>query len=176
MAFIKTIADQVTLSFTGRVNVLEKTSGKYLGKVSLLDGMIVFSSYKGNTGKSSLFHIVIDDLEHDSLSFVVEPEIVTLSEAIFEITYEDFVKDGQNIYQAYLSAKKYRPPDHIRLLIDPDFIARGPNISFWEFEVLTVISDFNKVSDIFKESDLLEYQICNSLVSLRKKAAIKVLA
>jgi len=176
LAFIKTIADQATLNFTGRVNLLDKNSGKYLGKVSLLDGDLVYSSYKGKTGKPSLYHVVIDDLEHDNLSFVVEPEIITMSEAIFEISYEDFVKDSQNVYQAYISSKKFRPPAHLRLLIDPDFIPRGPNISFWEYEVLTVISDFNKVSDIFEESPLLEYQTCNSLVSLRKKGAIRVLA
>ena len=175
MAFIKTIADQATLNFTGRVNVLERNSGKYLGRVSLIDGDIVYCSYKGNSGKSSLFHVVIDDQERSDLSFIAEPEIVTLSEAIFELSFEKFKRESQLIYESYLNAKKYRPPNHLRLLIHPDFIATGPSVSFWEFEVLTVISDFNKVSDIFIESPLLEYQTCNALVNLRKKGALKVL-
>lgn len=175
MAFIKTIAEQATLNFTGRVNVLERTSGKYLGKVSLIDGDLVYCSYKGHSGKSSLYHIVIDDQERSDLSYIAEPEIVTLSEAIFQITFEIFKKESQFIYESYINAKKFRPPDHLRLLINPDFIAKGPSVSFWEYEVLTVISDFNKVSDIFNECPLLEYQTCNSLVNLRKKGALKVL-
>lgn len=175
MAFIKTVADQATLSFTGRINVLEKGTGKFLGKVSLIEGDIVYCSYKGHVGKSSLFNIVIDDQETDQLSFIAEPEIVTLSEAIFQITYENFVKEGSFVYQTYKDSIKLRPPGHIRLLINPDFVARGPNISFWEYEILTVISDFNKVSDIFSESPLLEYQTVNALVNLRKKKALKVL-
>lgn len=174
MAFIKVIAEQATLNFTGRVNVLERNSGKYLGKVSLIDGEIVYCFYKGHSGKSSLYHIVIDDQERSDLSFIAEPEIVTLSEAIFEIPFETFQREAQRTFESYLNSKKFRPPDHIRLLINPDFIAKGPSVSFWEYEVLTVISDFNKVSDIFNESPLLEYQTCNSLVSLRKKGALKV--
>lgn len=176
MAFLKSVADQVTLNFTGRINVLEKATGKYLGKVSLLEGTLVFSQFRGASGKASLFHIVIEDLENDTLSFVVEPEIVSMAEAIFEMDYEQLVTASQRVYSAYRESLKLRPPDHLRLLIDPDFISRGANISYWEFETLAVISDFNKVEDIFRESPLLEYQTCNSLVSLRKKNAIKVLS
>ncbi len=175
MAFVKTIADQATLSFTGRINVLEKDTGKYLGKVSLIEGEIVYCAYNGHVGKSSLYNIVIDDQVREGLTFVAEPEIVTLSEAIFQLPYETFIKESSFIYQTYRDSIKLRPPDHIRLLIDPDFVARGPNISFWEYEVLTVISDFNKVADIFSECNLLEYQTINALVSLRKKGALKVL-
>lgn len=176
MAFLKTVADQAALNFTGRINIMEKTTGKYLGRVSLLEGNIVFSKYLGSSGKASLFHIVIDDLELDGLTFIVEPEIVSVAEMIFELDYEQLSAASQSVFQAYLEAKKLRPPDHIRLLIDPDFVSVGANISYWEFETLSVISDYNKVEDIFRESPLLEYQTCNSLVSLRKKKAIKVLS
>lgn len=175
MAFLKTLSDQVVLSFTGRINVLHKENRKFLGRVSLLDGFIVSSSFKGRVGKSTLYNIVIEDLEDDSLSFVVEPEIVTLSEAIFELTLEELQKSAKAIYQQYVEAKRRIPPPHLRLVINPDFVARGPSVSFWEFETLTVISDFNKVSDIFLESPLAEYQTSLALVGLRKKGALKVL-
>ena len=162
------------MNFTGRVNFLEQGSGKYLGKVSLLEGQIIFSQYMGGIGKPSLFHCLIDDMEKANISFVVEPEIVSLSEAIFVLPYEEFLSMGQKIFQAYQSSKRFKPPENLRLVISPDFIPRGEDVSYSEFEVLTVISDFNKVSDIYKESPLLEFQTINSLVSLRKKGALKV--
>ncbi|CAN0306830.1 unnamed protein product [Chrysoparadoxa australica] len=122
---------------------MEKTTGKYLGRVSLLEGKIVFCNYRGSSGKASLFHVVIDDMELDSLTFIVEPEIVSAAETIFELDYDQLVAASQNVFQAYQDSKRLRPPDHIRLLIDPDFISVGPNISYWEFETLAVISDFN---------------------------------
>jgi len=175
LSLIKTVADQTSLNFTGKINVLEKGTNKYLGKITLLEGSIVFANYKGGMGKAALFHIVIDDLETENLSYVVEPEIVTLSEAIFDLSFENFKRDAEYIYSAYSSARKFRPPPHLRLLITPDFVPKGPSVSYAEFEVLTVISDFNKVSDIFSECSLLEYQTCNALVSLRKKGALKVI-
>ncbi|MEC7274748.1 MAG: hypothetical protein VXV96_00375 [Bdellovibrionota bacterium] len=175
MAFLKTISDQVTLNFTGRVNILDKKNNKFLGKVSLLEGAIVYSSYEAKVGKSTLYDIIIEDLEGENLRFVVEPEIVTLSEAIFELSFDELKVSAQAIFQQYKESRKMLPPPHLRLMIDPDFVARGPSVSFWEFETLTVISDFNKVSDIFLESPLSEYQTSLSLVSLRKKGALKVL-
>ncbi len=175
MAFLKTLSDQVVLNFTGKINVLDKDNRKFLGRVALLDGLIVNSSYKGRIGRSTLYNIVIEDLEDERLTFVVEPEIVTLSEAIFELTFDELQKSAKIIYQQYKDALKKIPPPQLRLLINPDFVARGPSVSFWEFETLTVISDFNKVSDIFLESPLAEYQTSLALVTLRKKGALKVI-
>jgi hypothetical protein len=174
LSLIKTLADQAALSFTGRVNFLDHLSGEYLGKVSLLEGQLVFAQYRKGVGKPALFHCLIDDMEKADISFVVEPEIVSLSEAIFVLSYEDFLTVGQKIYQAYRSSKKFKPPGNLRLVINPDFIPKGEEVSYSEFETLTVISDFNKVSDIYEESPLLEFQTINSLVSLRKKGALKV--
>jgi hypothetical protein len=174
LSLIKTLADQAALNFTGRVNFLDHSTGEYLGKVSLLEGRLVFAKYKQGIGKPALFHCLIDDMEKADISFVVEPEIVSLSESIFVLSYDDFLDVGQKIYQAYRSSKKFKPPGHLRLIVNPDFIPRGEELSYSEFEILTVISDFNKVSDIYNESPLLEFQTINSLVSLRKKGALKV--
>ncbi len=174
MSLIKTLADQAALNFTGRVNFLDRSNGEYLGKASLIEGDIVFAQYRKGVGKPALFNCLIDEMEKSDISFVVEPEIVHHSEAIFLLTYDDFLVVGQKIYQAYCSSKKFRPPENLRLIINPSFIPKGPEISYSEFETLTVISDFNKVSDVYKESPLLEFQTVNSLVSLRKKGALKV--
>ncbi len=174
MSLIKTISDQVHLGFTGRINILTKDSGKYLGRVVLREGIIVFSQFKETMGKPSLYHCLIEDLEENHLKFAVEPEVVGDNEVIFRLEYGEFVDTGQKIYQAYKSSKKFRPPGHIRLIVDPEFVAKGQPVTYVEFELLSTISDFSRVSDIFNESKLLEYQISNALVSLRRKGALKV--
>jgi hypothetical protein len=176
LSLIKTISDQVHIGFTGRVNVLTKDTGKYLGRITIKDGIIVFSQYKDRFGKQSLYHCLIDDLENEELKFAVEPEIVTDGEVFFYLEYKSFVDIGQKIFQAYRSSRKFRPPGHIRLIINPAFVAAGQEIGDIEFDLLTTISEFSRVSDIFNESNLLEYQISNGLVSLRQKGALKVIA
>ncbi|MAF78132.1 MAG: hypothetical protein CME60_08210 [Halobacteriovoraceae bacterium] len=175
MSLIKTISDQVHLGFTGRINILTEQTGKYLGRITLRDGLIVFTQFKERIGKSSLYHCLIEDLEEGNLKFAVEPEVVGDNEIIFTLDYQEFVDKGQKIFQAYKSSKKFRPPGHIKLMIDPDFIAKGQSLSYVEFELLSTISDYSRVSDIFNESKLLEYQVSNALVSLRQKGALKVI-
>lgn len=173
---IKTISDQVRLAFTGRINILTKDTGKYLGRIVLREGLIVFSQFKDTMGKPSLYRCLIEDLEEDHLRFAVEPEVVGDNEVIFSLEYVEFVDTGQKIFQSYKSAKKYKPPGHIKLILDPGFVAKGQPVSYVEFELMCTISDFSRVSDIFNESKLLEYQINNALVSLRQKGALKVVS
>jgi len=109
------------------------------------------------------------------LKFAVEPEVVGDNEVIFSLEYQEFVDTGQKIFQAYKSSKRFRPPEHLKLVLDPDFVAKGQPVSYVEFELMGTISDFSRVSDIFNESKLLEYQINNALVSLRQKGALKVI-
>lgn len=175
MSLIKTISEQCHLGFTGRINILTKDTGKYLGRITLREGVIVFCQFKERIEKSSLYHCMIEDLEEEYLKFAIEPEVVGDNEIIFNLNYSEFVENGQKIYQAYKSSKKYRPPAHIKLVVDPEFIAKGQPVSYVEFDLLSTISDYSRVSDIFNESELLEYQISNALVSLRQKGALKVI-
>lgn len=176
MSLIKSISDQVHLGFTGRINILTKNTGKYLGRIILREGVIVFSQFKETMGKPSLYHCLIEDLEENDFKFAVEPEVVDDSEVIFNLEFQEFVDIGQKIFQAYKSSKRYRPPGHLKLILDTEFVAKGQSVSYIEFELMCTISDYNRVSDIFNESKLLEYQINNALVSLRQKGALKVVS
>ena len=170
------ISDQVCLDFTGRINILTTYDKAFLGHISLIDGMIVSAMYLGKIGRSSLDDILIDSFEGKKLSFVAEAEIVDLSERFFELSFDQFCQSSQGILKRYKEAKRLLPSLDLKLLINPAFIIRkeGP-ISYWEFEVLSVISDFNRVSDIFLKSSLKRYQVILSLVELRAKGAIKVI-
>ncbi len=73
-----------------------------------------------------------------------------------------------------MEAKKLRPPNGLRLVLNDEFVIKGGEIGQEEFGVMKVITDFNKVEDIYVNCPLQEHQITLALVSLRKKGALKV--
>ncbi|MCO4794040.1 MAG: hypothetical protein KC493_10020 [Bacteriovoracaceae bacterium] len=173
MSLINSLTEQSTFSFTGRINVLHSKTKQYFGSIHLIDGKITESSYKGQTGKDTLYTILIEDMTDSTpLKFVVEPELI--EPGSFSYNVEEFKKDARTYYENFLATKKLKPPANLRLLVKGDFILAGPEVTGSEFQLLKIISDYSKVEDIYKESDQLEYQVTNSLVSLRKKGALRV--
>ena len=73
-----------------------------------------------------------------------------------------------------MSAKKLKPAMNLRLVIDPEVIVSHDEITPEEFDILSVLSEWCVVSDVYKYSKLMEFEVTNALVSLRKKRAIKV--
>ncbi|MBY0414389.1 MAG: hypothetical protein K2Q18_09495, partial [Bdellovibrionales bacterium] len=91
-----------------------------------------------------------------------------------KISVEEIKKEAQTHFQEYLTAKKLRPQGHLKLVIDPEIILSKEELNPQEFDVLGVITEWCKVSDIYKYSKLMDFEITHALVSLRKKRAIKV--
>lgn len=173
---IEVLDEQMAFLFTGRVNVLKKENGQLLGIVILKEGEIIFAKYGRILGIKGLGCLLIEDITRHNLKFVVEPEVVeevavNIHEKLgnLPIRFKVLIKNT-------LDSLKLRPPDNLRLAINKDFILEGEEILPEEFDILCVISDFNKVFDIYKESPLFDYQITNVLVSLRRKKAVKVLS
>lgn len=175
MDLIKIIEEQTIFAFTGKINVLQKTSNQYLGAIWQKDGVIVNAHYADLKGKKALLRIVFEDLENpDLMNFVVEPEVVGPEMVLFELQYESFYRELQRIYNDYQQSKKLRPPDHLKLAVSGDFIVEGAGLSSEEFDLLCLISDYNQVSELYAQSPLYDFEITNLLVSLRKKKAIIV--
>ena len=106
--------------------------------------------------------------------FIVEPELLSPENITLKISFEDIRKEAQGHFQEYLSAKKLRPAPNLKLVIDPEIIVSSDEITPQEFDVLSVITEWCKVSDIYKYSKLMDFEVTHALVSLRKKRAIKV--
>ena len=173
MSLINSLSEQATFSFSGRINVLHAKTKQFLGSVHMVDGIIVDASYKGGDGKNSLFKILIEDMTDElPLKFVVEPELI--ENGSFSYRVEEFKKDARVHYEKYLAARKLSPPLNIKLIVDGEFVLHGENIDTIEFRVLKTISDYSRVDEIYKESGLMDYEVTNALVSLRKKGALKV--
>jgi len=173
LSLINSLTEQATFSFSGRINVLHAETKQFLGSIHMIDGKIVDSIYRGMEGKNSLFKILIEDMSDAlPLKFVVEPELI--EGGAFSYSVKDFTKEARRHYENFLASRKLRPPGHIKLLVKGDFILLGEDVCTVEFQVLKVISDYSRVDDIYKEANLMEYEVTNALVSLRKKGALKV--
>ena len=81
-----------------------------------------------------------------------------------------------DVYENYLGSKKLRPPGALKLVLNPNFIVEGQDVAPNEFDVLSAISDYSRVEDIYNHCPLMEYEVTQALVSLRRKGALKVVA
>ncbi|MEA9354846.1 hypothetical protein SHI21_01445 [Bacteriovorax sp. PP10] len=172
---IEVLKEQASFGFTGKVNVLSKENGQFLGVIYQQEGMIVGAQLKELKGKKALLKMIFDDVESNELfKFIVEPEVLSPENITLKITFEEVRKEAQGHFQEYLSAKKLRPAPHLKLVIDPEIIVSIESITPQEFDVLSVITEWCNVSDIYKYSKLMDFEVTHALVSLRKKRAIKV--
>lgn len=171
---LSTLEEQAIFGFTGKVNLIKSDNRQFLGDVTQKDGLVVDAQYKGLGGKKALYTALIDDVDAGGMSYIVEPELVEETQIIFEVSVDELKDQARAKFEHYQRSQKLRPPDEIRLLVDPDFIIEGVDVTSDEFEVLAGLSEYNKVGDIYKNVNLLEYEITNALVSLRMKKALKV--
>ena len=172
---IEVLKEQASFGFTGKVNVLSKENGQFLGVIYQQEGMIVGANVKELKGKKALLKMIFDDVEsNENFKFIVEPELLSPENITLKISFEEIRKEAQGHFQEYLSAKKLRPAPHLKLVIDPEIIVSVDDITPQEFDVLSVITEWCNVSDIYKYSKLMDFEITHALVSLRKKRAIKV--
>lgn len=172
---IEVLKEQASFGFTGKINILSRDNGQFLGVIYQSEGIIVGAQIKELKGKKALLKMIFDDVEsNENFKFIVEPEVLSTEIMTVRISFEEIKLEAQGHFQQYVSAKKLRPAPHLKLVIDPEIIVSSHDITSQEFDVLTVISEWCNVSDIYKYSKLMDFEITHALVSLRKKRAIKV--
>lgn len=171
---IEILEEQAVFGFTGRINIVLQENRQYQGMIAQKEGLLIDARYKELRGRKALFAALIDDLQDVKLKFIVEPELIEDSEISLSLNISRLKKEFKEKYDLFLAAQKLRPPDELRLLIDADFITKGPAVGGDEFTVLCMLTEYNKVGDIFEKTPLLDYEITGALVSLRKKGALKV--
>lgn len=176
MGLIETLEEQCNMGFTGKVIVMKQENKQFLGSVSLLNGYLIRCQYKGASGKKNLFNILIEDMsDQENLRYIVEPEVIEEEATDFQMTIQQFRNESRDRYERYLKSQRLVPPMNLRLVINGDFVVEGEDLTSSEFDVLKTISDYNKVSEIYQNSKLYQYEVTEALVSLRSKKAIKVL-
>lgn len=172
---INILEEQISVGFTGKINVLSRENSQHLGVITLYEGEVYHATFRGSDQLKALFNIFIKELDTDELHYVVEPEVVNPYARSIHYPYKVLKQKISEAISEYKLSKENRPPDHIKLMIKPEFLTVGDKVTPEEFKLLTTISDYNLVRDIYKNCDLLDYEITNALVSLRKKNGLVVI-
>ncbi len=170
------IDDQVSVQFTGKLNILSNFNRQFLGHILFRDGQIVDALFHGNKGEKALYHLFIQEFSLQSFEYVVEPEVV--EPEILEIAFgpTELKERMANALKLYQQSLKMKPPENVKIVIDPDFIEDTLPVSSAEFEVLCTLTEWNRTFDIYQHCPLLDHEITMALVGLRKKNALKILA
>ncbi|MBT5096076.1 MAG: hypothetical protein HOM21_17615 [Halobacteriovoraceae bacterium] len=98
-----------------------------------------------------------------------------MNEKNFSLNFEKFKSNVKTLYGEYREVGRLKPPDSVKLLIQESFIRQGSDITAKEFRILCTLTEFNRVGDVYQNSDLMSFEVTRALVSLRKKAALKVI-
>lgn len=177
MDLMANIQEQSSLGLTGKINVLLHDNRQFIGALFLLQGHLVNATYLGRQGRQALIHLVFDDeKKHADFRFIIEQEVIGPGHISFNLTFKDFKEFIQGLFSKHKEAIRLRPPAHLALLVNASFISHGPPITPEEFDVLSTISNYRHVRDIYRHTPLQDFEITWALVSLRKKGAIKVLS
>ncbi|MGZ3789530.1 MAG: hypothetical protein ACXVLQ_13465 [Bacteriovorax sp.] len=172
---MEVLKEQTSFGFTGKVNLLLPDNGQFQGVIYLQEGALVGANFGQLKGKKALYKMIFEDVESSShFKFIVEPELVSVEHVNMKLSFEEVRSEAQGIYQKYVQAKKLRPAMTLKLVVDPEIIVNNQELTPEEFDILSVLSEWSTVADIYKHSRLMEFEVTNALVSLRKKRAIKV--
>jgi hypothetical protein len=169
------LKEQASFGFTGKVNVLLQTTGQFLGVIYQCEGVIVGAQFLQFTDKKALFKMIFEDVDSlDKYKFVVEPEVIAEDKYSFKISFEDLKKEAEAHYAHYRASTKLKPAPNLKLVIAPEIIVNNLPLTPNEYDILSILAEWCTVSDIYKYSKLMEFEVTDALVSLRKKRAIKV--
>jgi hypothetical protein len=176
MSLLAILNEQTAFGFTGRINILLKTNDQLYGVIFQYEGKIVGAISGNQKGRKTLFHLVFQEVDSiDKFKLIVEPEVIGPASFMFDLSFGEVRAIAEKQFPEFLNAKKLRPPPHLKLLINPEIICNEAEITPAEFQVLETLTEYSSVNDVYQNSKLLEFEITNALVSLRKKMAIKVL-
>ena len=166
--------EQTMVSFTGRVNILQQTNRELLGVILIRDGDVFKAQYKGVKGLKAFYNIVIETTATLHVDFIVEPELVGDVDKQIHYPYSVLKNRAQEVLDRYTKVAGLKPPSHVKLIPKSDILTSDFEIGEAEFQVLCALTEWSKVEDLYQYCPLLDFEITESLVSLRRKNALEV--
>lgn len=168
--------EQISVQFTGKVNILSSMNRQYLGHVLFKSGEIIQVVFQQFKGLKAFYHLIIQEYSLAAFSYVVEPEIVEEKERQIHYPFAVIKNKLGEVLKLYRESLKLRPPENVKIVIEAGILKATIPITPQEFEVLELLTDWNSPNDIYQHSNLLDHEITLALVSLRKKGALKILS
>lgn len=136
--------------------------------------MIANAHYNKLKPYKALMNLFIETKLNHNIRFIVEPELIPVEEKKLDYPISVIKRKAQKYIEMYEESIDLRPADKLQLMVKPSFISEGAEVSSQEYSLLCTMSDYNLVKDIYVNNDMLDYEITNALITLRKKDAIKV--
>lgn len=168
------IEEQAIVSFTGKINLMSKTDQRHIGSIFMIDGKVVNATKGDMEAYKSFINLCVDSTA-ENVKYIVEPELITTVNKKIDTPLSILKKRVVEVYDDFQVARKNKPPQNLKILPKVDYLESNEEVTANEFSLFCTLSDYNSVKDIYTYSELLEYEITNTLMSLRKKNAIKLI-
>lgn len=169
---LKNLKTKIDTNFTGRINILDLVTSQLLGSIDLNKGKINNCFFKDRKGYGALLACSLS-FDKNLLKLVSEPEQVFRT-TLLESKTQDIFDKLYSAYKYYESIKGLRPPDNLKLQIVADSLMNTSSLQKHEYDVLCTISDYSKISDIYGNCELFDFEITMALVRLRENKILKV--
>lgn len=170
------IDEQIQIRFTGKINILRSGNHQFLGHIIFFEGDILDASFEQVFGFKALGRIILRENEKHDFDYVVEPELVDKYNKKIHYPYSILKTKLSEILENSEVVAKLRPPEEAKLLIDPKILSTKEHITSDEFEILISLVDWSLVRDLYSHCPLSDHEITTSLISLRKKGALRLIA
>jgi hypothetical protein len=175
MELLDCLEDQMSIEFTGKVNITDISNNQLLGVLLFREGHLVHSSYKSIIDISAIAKAYLTEAEGHKFNYIVEPEIITPEQEAFfysKVQLKAFLTDE---FEKHILSKKLKPKEELLIYINPQFIIDGETkITEVQIKLLKIINDYINVKDIYFHAPFVDRIITNNLVELRKMKALKV--
>ena len=90
------------------------------------------------------------------------------------MTEQDFFKFKNDYFEQFELLKKLQPPKNLVLSLNSEKLDIYTPLSFAEFDTMKLALNCKNVGQMYETSNLLEFDVTKSLISLRKKGIILV--
>lgn len=170
------IEEQIAVGFTGKVNILATYNRQFLGVILFKNGEVIQVRFNHNQGLKAFYQLLIQEYALNSFDYVVEPELVDETERQIHYPFSVLKNKTAEILKKYRESLKLRPPENVKILIDAKFMEDTTDITPEEFDVLLSLTEWSSPHDIYQHCQLMDHEITWSLVNLRKKGALKIIA
>ncbi len=173
---IEVIEEQISVQFTGKVNILSSFNRQFFGHILFKNGDVIQVSFQNHKGLKGFYQLIVDEYALHSFDYVVEPELVDENERQIHYPFSVIKNKLADVMKLYRESIKLRPPENVKILIDAGFLEDTIHVNPEEFEVLKALTEWSSPADIYQNCSLLDHEVTISLVSLRKTGALKILA
>lgn len=170
------IEEQISVEFTGKVNILASFNRQFLGHLLFKNGQIVQVIFQNFKGLKAFYQLLIQEYSLQSFDYVVEPELVDEKDRQIHYPYAVLKNKLADVLKLYRESLKLRPPENVKILVDAEFIEDSLPVTPQEYDVLEALTEWSSPFDIYQNCHLLDHEITLALVSLRKKGALKIVA